>query len=69
MSRNRERYLEEYEKYKHITIEPGMYILKHTGQRIYISEIEDNKAIVTNTITNFTRSRTLHWCRKNLLKE
>ena len=68
-----ERYLKEYEKYKHIELETDVVYLKksrHT-ERVMILEINDNENIVhvKNLRTENIQYKTLHWCRKNLIKE
>ena len=68
-----ERYLKEYEKYKHIELEANVVYRKksrHT-ERVMILEINDNENIVQvkNLRTENIQYKTLHWCRKNLIKE
>ena len=68
-----ERYLKEYEKYKHIELETDVVYLKksrHT-ERVMILEINDNENVVQvkNLRTENIQYKTLHWCRKNLIKE
>ncbi len=65
-----QRYLEEYEKYKHIEITPGEYYLKSnpTIKLVVISVHEDiNRVLVKTVKSGNERERTLHWCRKNLV--
>jgi len=69
MSKMKEKYLQEYEKYRHVKIEHRKYKLKSNGSIIYeildISEDKD-KAIIKSVASGMERERTLHWCRKNL---
>ncbi len=67
---SQEKYKEEYEKYKHIQIEPGIYILKNTLIKYEIQEIstETEKVKLKTLNTNNIQIKTLHWCRKNLIK-
>ena len=63
----KERYLAEYEKFKHIIIERGDYTSKE-GIEYKILSVDDKKetAMIETKKSGFVRSRTLHWCRKNL---
>jgi hypothetical protein len=68
-----ERYLKEYEKYKHVELEADVVYLKKskTSERVLLLEInlEKNTAQVKNIRTENIQHKTLHWCRKNLIKE
>ena len=63
------KYLEEFEKYKHIKIEPGIFELKNTSIRYEVLEIneEKNEATVKTIASGNIMRKTLHWCRKNLI--
>ena len=67
-----EKYLQEYEKYKHIVLELGCTYVKKSkaGEKIQIISIDkDNeKATLKNLRTENILTKTLHWCRKNLIK-
>ena len=67
------RYIEEYEKYKHVTLEANVVYLKKskTSERVMLLEInlEKNTAQIKNIRTENIQHKTLHWCRKNLIKE
>ena len=67
------RYLEEYEKYKHVELEADVVYLKKskTSERVMLLEInlEKNTAQIKNIRTENIQHKTLHWCRKNLIKE
>ncbi len=65
----KEKYLEEYEKYKDIEITTGDYSNKD-GIRFSVLSIneEEQKAEVQTTKSGVIKTRTLHWCRKNLRK-
>ena len=63
-------YQEEFEKYKHIKILPGFYILKNTEHIKYeVLEVfeEENKVSLKTIKTENIQTKTLHWCRKNLV--
>lgn len=65
-----QRYIEEYEKYKHIVVEPGEYYLKSNPaiSLIVVSVHEEiERAVVKTVKSGNERERTLHWCRKNLV--
>ena len=68
-----ERYLKEYEKYKHVELEADVVYLKKskTSERVLLLEVnlEKNTAQVKNIRTENIQHKTLHWCRKNLIKE
>ena len=63
----KEKYLEEFEKYKHIEITPGEYVNKD-GIGFRVLSINEDVATVQTIRSGMTRTRTLHWCRKNLKK-
>tara|TARA_R110000851_G_scaffold187623_1_gene337515 strand:- start:1105 stop:1341 length:237 start_codon:yes stop_codon:yes gene_type:complete len=70
---SKQRYLEEYEKYKDIQLTLNETYSKKSKQteKIHIIEIDEtaNVAIIKNLRTENTQIKTLHWCRKNLIKE
>jgi hypothetical protein len=69
MSKMKEKYLEEYEKYKHVQLILGEYRLKSNRTVVFsILNIEEasEKALIRSTASGVERERTLHWCRKNL---
>ena len=66
-----ERYLQEYEKYKHIQLEKGEYMMKSNPTiKVMIMSIneEAERALVKTLKSGNERERTLHWCRKNLVR-
>ncbi len=66
-----QRYLEEYEKYKHIQVNEGEYSLKSNPTiKVMIMSIneEAERALVRTLKSGNERERTLHWCRKNLVR-
>lgn len=71
LSASQERYFKEYEKYKDIKIEPGRYQLKSASHIHFIIEsidVETEKVNLFTEKTGVKAVKTLHWCRKNLLK-
>ena len=67
MKESQRKYLEEYEKHKHIKIALGTYSVKDRPYLIYeiisVDEDEDTAILQRGEIT---QTRTLHWCRKRL---
>jgi len=63
----KEKYLIEFEKYKHIEVYPGNYINKNKIEFRIIS-INEDKAEVQTIKSGMIKTRTLHWCRKNLTR-
>jgi|TARA_R110000822_G_scaffold62960_2_gene154970 hypothetical protein len=70
---SKQRYLEEYEKYKDVQLTLNETYSKKSKQteKVQLIEIDEtaNVAIVKNLRTENTQIKTLHWCRKNLIKE
>jgi len=70
---SKQRYLEEYEKYKDVQLILNETYFKKSKQteKVQLIEIDEtaNVAIVKNLRTENTQIKTLHWCRKNLIKE
>jgi hypothetical protein len=62
------KYLEEFEKYKHIKVSPGLFELKNTSIKYEVLEVneEKNEAIVKTVSSGNVATKTVHWCRKNL---
>ena len=73
MRESKRRYLEEYEKYKDIVLELNEVYSKKskTSEKVEIVEIDEESemARVKNLRTEALVTKTLHWCRKNLIKE
>ena len=70
---SKEKYLEEFEKYKHIVLDlDAVYAKKsRTTEKVVIVEFNksENIALVKNLRTGTAQHKTLHWCRKHLIKE
>ena len=70
---SKQRYLEEYEKYKDVELTLNETYSKKAKQseKVQLVEIDEtaNVAIIRNLRTENTQIKTLHWCRKNLIKE
>ena len=71
ISENQKKYLEEYERLKHIIILPGIYSKKNADNFKYeilsIDPVSDT-AILNRVGGNLPQTKTLHWCRKNLVR-
>jgi len=69
ISKNQQKYLEEYEKYKHILISEGEYHIRDKTYLVYevVSVNTKEEAVVIERNGSRT-TKTLHWCRKNLVK-
>lgn len=65
----KERYLEEYEKFKHIEIAPGLY--SQNGIEFEIVSVDNEKdcATIKTIKSGVIKVKTLHWCRKKLIKK
>jgi len=73
MKKSKEKYLQEYEKYKDVPLslkETYSKKSRHT-EKVVLVEIdkENEMARVKNLRTGTLQTKTLHWCRKNLIKE
>ena len=73
MRESKRKYLEEYEKYKDINIQLNEVYSKksRTTEKVEIIEIDEESemARIKNLITEVLTTKTLHWCRKNLIKD
>jgi hypothetical protein len=70
MKESQRKYLEEYEKYKHISITEGSYHIKdkpYLKYEVVSVDMEEEKAVIEREDSRQTK--TLHWCRKNLIKK
>ena len=69
LSKGQKKYIEEYEKYKEVVIKPGFYINK---KRIIIEyevlSVGIDEAVLKTVKSGHVTTRTLHWCRKNLME-
>lgn len=69
------KYLQEYEKYKHIVLEEGaIYSIKNAFHLHYIViSIQEEEVVIArldkDNNPSFEQTKTAHWCRKKLYKE
>lgn len=69
MKESQRKYLEEYEKYKHISVTEGSYHIKdkpYLKYEVVSVDTEEEKAVIVREGSK--QIKTLHWCRKNLVK-
>ena len=67
MKESQRKYLEEYEKYKHIEISLGTYCVKNRPHLVYeIISVDQTGDTATLQREGATQVKTLHWCRKKL---
>ena len=73
MRDSKKKYLEEYEKYKDVELVLNEVYSKasRTSEKVELVEIDEESqmARVKNLRTETLLTKTLHWCRKNLIKE
>ena len=73
MRESKRKYLEEYEKYKDINIQLNEVYSKksRTTEKVEIIEIDEDSEVarIKNLRTEVLTTKTLHWCRKNLIKD
>lgn len=70
ISNRQAEYLAEYEKYKHIVILSGRnYVLKsNLFFKYFVIEVNGEEVKLMNLKTGNEVTKTLHWCRKNLIE-
>jgi len=69
MKESQRKYLEEYEKHKHISIAEGSYHIKdkpYLKYEVVSVDAKEEKAVIERE--GLKQTKTLHWCRKNLVK-
>lgn len=73
MRDSKKKYLEEYEKYKNVDIQLNEVYSKKskTSEKVEVIDIDEasQMARVKNLRTETLQTKTLHWCRKNLIKD
>ena len=66
----KKKYLIEYEKYKHVRLAEGFYYKKdasHIKYEIKSIDYESEEVYLKNIKSENELTKTLHWCRKNLV--
>ena len=73
MKESKKRYLEEYEKYKNVDLQLNEVYSKKSkaSEKVELVEIDEESqmARIKNLRTETLLTKTLHCCRKNLIKE
>ena len=73
MRDSKQKYLTEYNKYKDVKLDMSAVYSKksRTSEKVLIMEIDEKAemARVKNLRTGALQTKTLHWCRKNLIKD
>lgn len=71
MRDSKKKYLEEYEKYKDVKLLLNEIYAKksRTSEKVELIEIDEEARVarVKNLRTETLQTKTLHWCRKNLV--
>tara|TARA_R110000744_G_scaffold70175_2_gene142056 strand:- start:571 stop:792 length:222 start_codon:yes stop_codon:yes gene_type:complete len=69
LTKGQKKYMEEYEKYKDVVIKPGFYVNKNRTIIEYeVLSIGLDEAILKTVKSARVTTKTLHWCRKNLME-
>ena len=69
LTKGQKKYIEEYEKYKDMIIKPGFYINKNRTIIEYeVLSVGLTEAVLKTVKSGHVTTKTLHWCRKNLME-
>ena len=69
LTKSQTKYMEELEKYKDVIIKPGFYINKsRTIIEYEVISVGPEEAILKTVKSGYLTTKTLHWCRKNLME-
>jgi len=69
LTKGQKKYTEEYEKYKDMIIKPGFYINKNRTIIEYeVLSVGLTEAVLKTVKSGHVTTKTLHWCRKNLME-
>ena len=71
ISENQRKYLEEVHRLKDVIITPGLYTHKNSNRFTYevLTVDEPNNCVLLLTKDNQKTTKTLHWCKKYLVKQ
>ena len=73
MRDSKKKYLEEYEKYKDVELVLNEVYSKasRTSEKVELVEIDETAEVarIKNLRSEVLTTKTLHWCRKNLIKD
>ena len=68
-TKGQKKYTEEYEKYKDVIIRQGFYVNKNRTIIEYeVLSVGLDEAILKTVKSGHVTTKTLHWCRKNLME-
>lgn len=68
-TKGQKKYIEEYEKYKDVVIKPGFYVNKNRTIIEYeVLSAGLTEAVLKTVNSGHVTTKTLHWCRKNLME-
>ena len=69
LTKSQKKYSEEFEKYKDVIIQPGFYINKsRTIIEYEVLSVGLDEAVLKTVKSGHVATKTLHWCRKNLME-
>jgi hypothetical protein len=69
LSKSQKKYSEQFEKYKDVIIQPGFYINKNRPIIEYeVLSVGLDEAVLKTVKSGHITTKTLHWCRKNLME-
>tara|TARA_R110000824_G_scaffold208032_1_gene393588 strand:- start:607 stop:825 length:219 start_codon:yes stop_codon:yes gene_type:complete len=69
LTKGQKKYTEEYEKYKDVDIRQGFYVNKNrTIIQYEVLSVGLTEAILKTVKSGHVTTKTLHWCRKNLME-
>tara|TARA_R100000008_G_C3574059_1_gene164040 strand:+ start:592 stop:813 length:222 start_codon:yes stop_codon:yes gene_type:complete len=69
LTKGQKKYMEEYEKYKDVAITPGFYVNKNRPIVEYeVLSVGIDQVTLRTVKTKYVTTKTLHWCRKNLME-
>jgi hypothetical protein len=67
LTKGQKKYMEEFEKYKDVVIEPGYYLNKNRPMIQYeVVSVGVDEVVLKTVRSGYLTTKTLHWCRKNL---
>jgi hypothetical protein len=69
LTKGQKKYMEEFEKYKDVAVKPGRYLNKNRPMIQYdVLSVGIDEAVLKTVSSGHTTTKTLHWCRKNLME-
>ena len=69
LTKGQKKYTEEYEKYKDVIIRQGIYVNKNRTIIEYeVLSVGLDEAVLKTVKSGHVTTKTLHWCRKNLME-